>query len=460
MLSMLCCELDSLAQNTNGQKESFDVEESKDKKGLSRREFMRAAGATAAGVVASTVIGGKAFAEGAAPAPAKVLGANSRLNIGMIGIGGMGSGHLKTIKDMADEQNVSIVAVCDLWEKRKQHAQKVAGLTDAQAFTDYRKLLENKDIDVVVISTADHWHAQCAMDALNAGKHVYVEKPMTRHLDEAFKLYDTVKSTGKLLQVGSQGCTDTKWHKSAELVKGGKIGTLLWAQGGYCRNTPTGEWNYYKIEDEFKPDTIDWKFWLGRAPKHDFSPERYFRWRKYWDYGTGIIGDLWPHRLHPLMIAMGLTDFPKRVTCVGANITDSDKGTAERRDVADTTFMTAEFPGGQLICLAGCSVNEQGLQDMIRGNKATLYFGGDKIQIKPERPYVEELEAEDVTWQGPGESQAEHHKNLWSCIRNGGTPNCDIELGVRVQTIVSLAEKSYRESKMACFDAAKRKVIV
>jgi predicted dehydrogenase len=435
------------------------VEESNDKKGLSRRDFIKAAGATAAGVVASSVIGGKAFAQGAAPAPAGAVGANSRLNIGMIGIGGMGGGHLNMIKNMSEENNVAIVAVCDLWDKRKKEAQQKAGLTDAQAYSDYRKLLENKDIDLVVISTADHWHAPIAIDAMEAGKHVYVEKPMTRYLEEAFKMYDTAKRTGKVVQVGSQGCSDTKWHKSAELIKAGKIGTVLWAQGGYCRDTPTGEWNYYGIDKDFTPESIDWKTWLGKAPKREFSPERYFRWRKYWDYGTGIIGDLWPHRLHPLMIAMNTQEFPKRVTCVGANIMDSDKGTAERRDVADTTFMTAEFPGGQIMCLAGCTVNEQGLQDMIRGNKATLNFGGDKIQIKPERPYVEEIEAEDVTWTGPGEDQKEHHKNFWSCIRNGGTPNCNIDLATKVQTVVSLAERSYRESKMMIFDPVKRKVV-
>lgn len=434
------------------------MEESKDTKGLSRREFIRAAGFTAAGLMATTVVGGKAIAQGAAPASGNVIGANSKLRIGMIGVGGMGGGHLKMIKDMSADQNVEIIAVCDVWNKRLKQAQQAAGVTDAQAFSDYRKLLENKDIDVVVVSTADHWHAQIAMDALEAGKHVYVEKPMTRHLDEAFKLYDTVKRTGKLVQVGSQGCTDAKWHKSAELIKAGKIGSVLWAQGGYCRNNPSGEWNY-GIDKDFAPDNVDWNAWLGTAPKRDFSPERYFRWRKYWDYGTGIIGDLWPHRLHPLMIAMDLREFPKRVTCVGANITDSDKGNGELRDVADTTFMTAEFAGGQLICLAGCTVNEQGLQDMVRGNMATLYYGGDKIQIRPERPYVDQIEAEDVTWTGPGESQKDHHKNLWNCIRNGGTPNCDIELGLRVQTVVSLAERSYRESKMMVFDPEKRKVI-
>ncbi len=432
------------------------MEKTRDPKGISRRDFIKAAGVTAAGVVASSLAVDKALAAAGAPAPARVIGANSRLNIGIIGVGGMGSGHLRMIKKMSEEQNVAIVAVCDLWEKRRKKAQENAGLADSQAFSDYRKLLENKDIDVVVIATTDHWHAQNAIDAMEAGKHVYVEKPLTRYLDEAFKVYDTAKRTGKLVQVGSQGTTDTKWHKAAELIQDGRIGTLLWAQGSYCRQNPKGEWNY-AIDPELTPESIDWNTWLGKAPKIPFNPERYFRWRKYWDYGNGIIGDLWPHRLHPLMVAMGIKEFPRRVTCLGANITDSDKGNGDRRDVADTTFMTAEFPGGQLICLAGCTVNEQGLQDIIRGNKATLYFGGDKIELKPERPYTDEIEAEDVTWEGPGESQEEHHKNFWSCIRNGGEPNGNIDLAVRVQTIVSMAEQSYRNNKMMLFDPAKRK---
>jgi len=131
------------------------VSEKQGKNSLSRREFMRAAGATAAGVVASSMIGGKALAAaGGAPASGRVIGANDCINLGMIGIGGMGSGHLKMIKDMAQEQNVAIVAVCDLWEKRKKQAQEAVGLPDSAAFTDYRKLLQNKDIDLCVISTA------------------------------------------------------------------------------------------------------------------------------------------------------------------------------------------------------------------------------------------------------------------------------------------------------------------
>lgn len=436
------------------------MEDMKDKKGLSRRDFMKAAGATAAGVMASSFIGNKVLAAtGNAPAKARIIGANDCINIAMIGVGGMGSGHLKMIKDMEAEQNVKIVAVCDIWEKRKRQAMENAELRSPQAYTDYRKLLENKDIDLVVIATADHWHAPIAIDAMNAGKHVYVEKPMTRHLDEAFKMWDTAKKTNMIVQVGSQGCTDAKWHKAGELVKEGRIGQLLWAQGSYCRNSPSGEWNYYGIDKDFTPDSVDWKMWLGNAPKQEFSPERYFRWRKYWDFGTGIIGDLWPHRLHPLMIAMNNTEFPTRVACLGGNITDSDKGTADRRDVADTTMMTAEFADGRMIYLAGTTVNEQGVPDMIRGNKATLYFGGGKVQVRPERPYADEIEEADEAYTGPGEDQREHHKNLWHCIRNNAIPNCNIDLAVRVQTMVSLAEKSYRESKMMNFDPDKKRII-
>jgi len=428
-----------------------------DDKGMSRREFMRKAGTAAAGVVAGSMIGGKLFAQ-AAPAPGRVIGANDRINIGFVGVGGMGSGHVNMVKELSQDQNVQIVAVCDVWEKRRRENRDRAGLSDSQVYSDYRKLLENKDIDVVVIATPDHWHAPIAIAAMEAGKHVYVEKPMCRYLDEALKMHATAKRTKRLVQVGSQGCTDTKWHKAGELVKAGKIGTVLSAQGSYRRNNPNGEWNY-RIDPEMTPETCDWKMWLGSAPKRPFSPERFFRWRKFWDYGTGIIGDLWPHRLHPLMIALNCMDFPYRVACVGRDICHTDQGHGEPRDVADETQMMAELPSGAIIYLAGSTVNERGLEDLIRGNKATMFFGGGKIQIRPERPYADEIEEEDVSYEGPGEDQKEHHKNFWYCIRNNKEPNCNIDLGLRVQVIVCMAEESYRKNKMAVWDPAKQRIV-
>jgi len=121
--------------------------------------------------------------------------------------------------------------------------------------------------------------------------------------------------------------------------------------------------------------------------------------------------------------------------------------------------MIAEFANGAQIYLAGATTNERGVEDMIRGNKATMYFGGGKVSIEPQRPYADEVEAEDLPVVGPGEDQREHHRNLISCIRNGGVPNCNIDLALRVQTIVSMAEMSYRQNTMALFDPVRQKLI-
>lgn len=435
------------------------MDNKQDKSGLSRREFMKAAGVTAAGVMATSLVGNRVLAAaGTAPAHPRVIGANDRLNYAHIGVGGMGGGHMNMIKDLCGEQNLQQVAVCEVWDKRKQWAKNKAGVTDAQVYGDYRKLLENKDIDVVVIATPDHWHAPIAIAAMQAGKHVYVEKPMTHTLDEAFMMHKVAKETGCIVQIGSQGCTDTKWHVAGQAVKDGKIGAVLWAQGGYCRNNPKGEWNW-AIDADANTSNLDWKMWLGNAPKREWDPDRYFRWRKFWDYGNGIIGDLWPHRLHPLMIAMNNMEFPHRVACLGANIMDTDKGYGEKRDVADATQMIAEFPNGASIYLAGSTVNDRGPEDLIRGNKACMFFGGGKVQIQPQGAWADEVEQADLPVVGPGESQVEHHKNLISCIRNGGIPNCNIDLALRVQTIVSMAEMSYRQNTMALFDTQKQKLI-
>jgi len=447
-------------------KERHVVENKQDKTGLSRREFMKAAGITAAGVMASSFVGNKLMAAtGTTMAHPRVIGANDRLNYAHIGIGGMGGGHVGMVKGLCGEQNLAQIAVCEVWDKRKQEAKARTGVPDSQVYGDYRKLLENKDIDVVVIATPDHWHAPIAIAAMQAGKHVYCEKPMTHTLSEAFAMRKTARETGCIVQVGSQGCTDTKWHVAGQAVKDGRVGTVLWAQAGYCRNNPKGEWNW-PIDASANLSNLDWKMWLGSAPKRDWDPDRYFRWRKFWDYGNGIIGDLWPHRLHPLLIAMNNTEFPSRVVCLGKNIMHTDLNAAdpknnygEERDVADTTQMIVEFPSGAMIHLLGSTVHEGKVEDVVRGNKATLFLSGDKARIEPERAWADEIEAADLPINGVRESQVEHHKNLISCIRNGGIPNCNIDLATRVQTIVSMAEMSYRQNTMSLFDPVKERLI-
>jgi predicted dehydrogenase len=205
------------------------------------------------------------------------------------------------LKDFEEKENLSVVAVCDVFEKRRRKAQKQRRLATTTCSATIGGL-ENKDIDVVVIATPDHWHAPIAIDAMEAGKHLYIEKPMTHTLDEAFDLYKTAKRTDRLVQVGSHGCSDPKWHRAKEIISANRLGRVLWAQGSYCRNNVKGEWNY-DIDPDLNEQTVDWKMWLGKAKKRPFSPERYFRWRKYWDYGMGSLATF-GHRLHPLILAM------------------------------------------------------------------------------------------------------------------------------------------------------------
>jgi predicted dehydrogenase len=434
---------------------------------VSRREFLRTT--SAAAVVASGLAeAGAAPRVAAAPAVnRRIIGANDRIHVGIIGVKGMGGGHLRNlVGDQMTQDNVDVIAVCDVWEVARRKAQTTAGCTNEHVFADYRRLLELSALDAVVVATPDHWHGRMGVDALDAGKHLYIEKPMTRYLDEAFKIHDAAKRAKRLVQVGSHGCSDTKYLRARDVIKEGTLGRLLWAQGSYCRNNPKGEWNY-TLEPDATAESIDWKAWLGPARKRPWSAERFFRWRKYWDYGTGVIGDLWPHRLHPLMLAMNLNEFPKSVSCVGGDLCGTDGArdaagtpTGERREVADTTMMIAEFPCGVMVFLAGSTVNERGVEDVIRGQRANLALGGGRLQVVPERPFVDELDASDRTPPDAGETHVKHMRNFLESIRANVPPNCNEDLGVRVQTIVSMAETAYRRKRLVRFDEADRKMIV
>jgi predicted dehydrogenase len=424
------------------------MSKSNDPQHVTRRTLLKTAAAAA-------VTTGWAKSAVYAVAPGRVIGANDRINVGHIGVGGMGGGHVRMMKGQAEKINIKQIAVCDIYKPRLENAKKQAGIeSDAGAYHDYRKLLENKDVDAVIIASPEHWHMDQTVDAVEAGKHVYLEKPMTRYADEAFKIYDAVKKTGKVLQVGSQGCSNQKWHRIGELVAQGKIGKLLWAQGGYCRNNPGGEWNY-GIDEGANPQNLDWQAFLGRAPKREFDKERFFRWRKYWDYSAGIVTDLWPHVFHPLMLATGLA-WPRRVVSVGGRYVERSK---QDRDVADTVHVLAEFDNEFTVVLAGCTENERSFPEMIRGHKGTIesaLFSRD-FKLSAERPYSDEID-EITETAGTGEAQEVHEANWIDCIRTGKKPNCDVELATRVMVTVGMAEQAYRYNKCMLFDPATRKI--
>ncbi len=427
----------------------------------SRRTFLKTATGAAAAVAAVNALKTPVYGQSQAPS-ANVQGANNKIAVAVIGVGfGIGKNHLEGIHKEAQANNVVVAAACDLFNKRRDYAQEKAGLKSADVFSDHRKLLERKDIDAVVVATHDPWHAPVAIDAMEAGKHVYCEKPMTRYLGEAFKVYDTVKRTGRIFTVGSQGCSAEGWHKCAELVKAGKIGQLIWSQGYYCRNNPKGEWNY-PIEKESTAENIDWTRWLGQvANKIPFNADHFHRWRKYYPYCGGLLGDLVPHRLHPLMVASGNPEFPIRVTSIGSKNVHTDKNTpgTPERDVPEHVQLSAEFPSGYMITVTCSTVNAKSPGFVIYGHKATLSIGssGERIELVPEKDFTDEIDTQTISGL-KGENIREHEKNWFDCIRNGKQPNANIDLAIRTQTIISLAEMAERLRITCLFDEKTRQI--
>ena len=427
-----------------------------------RRDFIKKSATAAAAVAATSLLRTPVYGQNQAPSIGRAIGANDRIAIGFIGIGpNIGMDHFEGIHKNANANNTVVAAACDLFNKRRDWAKAKAGLKDSDLYADYRKLLERQDIDAVLIATHDVWHARLSLDALAAGKHVYCEKPLTRYLDEAFQVHDAVKKTGKVFQAGSQGCSAAAWHKAAELIKGGQIGIPVWGQGFYCRNNPKGEWNY-SIEPETKAENIDWDTWLGPVSKRPFSADAFHRWRKYYPFCAGLLGDLAPHRLHPLMLATGNPEFPVRVSCIGRKNVHSDKNTPNtpERDVPEHQQLIADFPSGFMLTVTCSSVSEKSPGFVIYGSQASLEIGnmGERLKLVPERPYAEEIDPVEMAGLQPSEDVRVHEKNWFDAIRAGKQPNANIDLAIRVQTVVSLAEMSERLNVMCVFDEKTRKI--
>ena len=426
-----------------------------------RREFLKRTTFASAAMAAAPLLKTPVYGQSQAPS-ANVTGANSRLTVGYIGVGGQGlNAHVRIMKENATANNIAQVAVCDVWQKRVDKAKEVIG-GDCKGYTDYRQLLEQKDIDAVVISTHDPIHAAASIAALNAGKHVYCEKPLTRYLDEAFAVREVVEKTGKILQVGSQGCSAAGWHKAAELIKDDRIGKPVWAQGYYCRNNAKGEWNY-AIDADINANPPDWDAWLGPVKKRiPFSAEHYFRWRKFYPYCAGLLGDLVPHRLFPLMLATGNPEFPKRVACIGTKSVFPDKKTdgALERDVPEHTEIIAEFPSGMTMVIVTSTIASRSPGFVIYGHHASLEIGtsGERISLMPEKEFGDEVDPDSFEGLQPVEDIGVHHANWFDSIRANKQPNANIDLATKVQAVISLAEMSDRLGIACHFDEKTRKI--
>lgn len=418
------------------------------KKQTTRRNFLKLTGLTAIGTIASGWKQSKAYSLAGS---SKVIGANERIGIGIIGCGSQGNAHIRNLQGLQKEgENIAVVAVCDVYQKRLDAAAERSG---AKPYRDYRELLRDPNLDAVFIVTPEHWHARQAIDAMEAGKDIYIEKPITRYLDEALDVYRTALQTKQVVQAGAQWTSDPRWEKAHELVQEGKLGKIVWAQTSYCRNSQKGEWNY-PIDPDAKPGVnLDWEMFLGPAPKRPWDPERFFRWKKFWDYTGGIVTNLFPHVVHQIFQVVG-AEFPTRVVATGGIFVHKD------REIPDTFHLMAEFPSGYVMVVAGSTANERGLEIIVRGHKANMLLGGNDIVIQPERVYADEIEPIQVPAPPILDPLKRHQKNFLDCIRDKTkTLNCPIDFACKVMVTLALAELSYREGKMKLFDPQRMTVI-
>ncbi len=436
---------------------------------MERREFLvSAAGAGAALGLGKQLLGsGKASGK----TSGRVLGANDKINIGIVGVGGRGSYLARQFTKYGTDHDgaCKLVAVADVYEKRKKAA---ADLYKCDGYLDFRELIARKDIDAVVVATPDHWHAKVALEAMDAGKDVYCEKPMTHTIEEAKQLSATVRETKRVLQVGSQTTSADQWHKAKKAIADGMIGQMISSQGSYHRNSIKGEWNY-PIDAAAGPDGkgenyLDWKMWLGSAPKRSYDADRYFRFRKYWDYSGGIATDLFFHVVAPLNICWSEPQFPSRVSAMGGIYIFKDE-----REVPDTFNVMADYPKGHSLILSSSMANSEHIPGLIRGHEGTVImvdngqFEGhtDHITVLPEKGVISDAYKSKfgsdriIIPVDEKDAMQTHIGNFLDCMRSREKPVLDVDTALHAQVTISMAVQSYREGRVLYWDEKAMKVV-
>ncbi|MCC6681333.1 MAG: Gfo/Idh/MocA family oxidoreductase [Phycisphaeraceae bacterium] len=428
--------------------------------GTSRRQFLvqsaAVAGAAAMlGACAGTGSGriGLASSERAPKALPRVpLAENEPIRIGLIGPGGMGTGHVNAMLNAKQKAtvNLQLVALCDVCQPRMDKALAACAEKQPEVKVDtyarHEDLLARDDIHAVLIATPEHWHAQHVIDAVAAGKDVYCEKPMTLNLPDALRVRQAVLANPDLIvQIGTQQMMRPKFSAARKLIADGVIGKPTFSQTSYCRNSHDGEW-LYKIDPAWDPTSnLDWDRWCGPAGKHDYSPELYIQWRRYRDFSTGIVGDLLVHVMTPIMYALDV-GWPTRVTASGGHYVFPDM------ENHDQVNLTVEFETGHTMIVAGSVCNETGLEVMIRGHRANINLGGDDCVMKPERVFVDDVDEQQIASPDIGSDHEALRHDWYHSIRTRQPNRSQVELATQVMVIVDLATRSMWEGHAYRFD--------
>jgi predicted dehydrogenase len=262
---------------------------------------------------------------------------SDRVRFGIIGIGMQGSGLLGSAIELP---GVECVAACDLYDGRHTLAREIVR-SNLPTTRRYKELLDNKDIDCIIAAVPDHWHKQVVVDAVSAGKDIYIEKPMSHSGAEGVEMVAAAQKSGRILQVGSQRVSSVICAKAKELVAQGVLGDLMLVEGSLGRNSPTGAWEYPPPTD-LSPQNLDWDTWQGTVPKRDFDPLIFARWRCWKEYGTGVAGDLLVHLISGMQYVLGINQAPTRVMSMGGILRWKDG--RNMPDVLGTLFQYGDIP--------------------------------------------------------------------------------------------------------------------
>jgi len=360
---------------------------------LNRRSFLMASGLTA---LAST----------------RVLGASDTIRVGVIGAGGRMRGLLDAAEKAGPYQ---IVAVSDVYSPHRDEIKARSSGAAATTHLDYREVIE-QDVDALFIASPDHWHVRMAVDALGAGKDVYLEKPVTHTIEEGATLTRAVRSGKQILQCGMQQRSWTHFRDAVDLIQGGSLGRIPQVR--------TYWWQNYRLNWPTKPidaQALDWKLWLGAAPDQQFSEEKFNHWRWFWNFGGGAMTDLFTHWIDVVHWAMK-TEQPSAAQML------ADKYVFDQWDCPDTIQAAFRYPGFDVVFegMMNSSIDDGGLE--FRGTEATLKIDRSGFGVYREglpttqNPVLSEKSYRDGT--------IAHMENFFECIKTRKEPNAPVEAGV------------------------------
>ncbi|HEY5911060.1 MAG TPA: Gfo/Idh/MocA family oxidoreductase [Verrucomicrobiae bacterium] len=405
---------------------------------------------------------------GTALAAARAAGANERVRLGFIGVGNRGDQVLDAFLKQPDAE---VAAVCDLSPAYMEFAAKKSG-TSPKQFKDYRRLVELRDLDAIVIATPDHWHALQTVQACEAGKDVYVEKPLSLCVAEGRRMVEAVRRYNRVCQVGIHRRSSAVCAEAAKFVREGGLGKITAARAFHIQNEwPNGIGN---PPDGNPPAGFDWEAWLGPAPKRTYNKNRtFYRFRWFYDYSGGQVTNFGVHYIDFIQWALG-AEAPSSVMAMGSKAA----GMKDNREIPDTLEAVWQYPGGTLVTfsqfnatagqwsLPGCEVE-------IRGTKGTLYLFGNGYDVVPDKitenefpansPIAREenrryrqdakpqIEARNVR-PGSTADTAPHARNFLDCVKSRGKCNCEIEIGHRSTSATLIANIALKTRSLLDWD--------